>query len=213
MVLLDTTEARALIVLGDPKPRLLGQVAAMMSVLRQRIDVIVGTSTGVDALGKDFRSRWRVKHTLAIPEPNVMVASTARQTWITRNVAVDLGKSMSMSLIVSTRENWKATGRSHRPWIAVLRHLDHAIVLSPDTASVMALGYVRPILLVVPESNPVQMSKTVMPAAIATNAAEGLPARQTGVSGTVIVRTYPEDVSRFELRQDGVVLPTWAEKR
>jgi hypothetical protein len=52
---------------------------------------------------------------------------------------------------------------------------------------------------------------TLLPASIAVNSADDLAWTMKDPSSAVLVRIYPEDISRFELRDDGIALPTWAE--
>lgn len=211
IALLDTTKIRILFLLGTPDSELQEQIPGILTMLRQRIDIVVGASEAVDALGAPFRHRWRVSHTLVIPEADSTITPTNNRTWVTRDVVVDLGDGASIDIQATSRAGWNRTATPHALWAAALHSGRQKISLAPSAESLAALVDTGSSLLVVPDAQTGKPAADLEARIVATNGREDLTFPREGGLGAILVRTYPQDVARFELRPDGIALPAWHE--
>jgi hypothetical protein len=200
VILLDTTRLRVLILCGTPDEELRAQIPALLTMLRQRIDILVGTSAALDALGHEFWQRWRVSHSFVLADGVTAGQDTSTQTWITQAVGAELGDGVSIDFSLTTRDEWEATMEPRSLWAVTVRAGSSLVTLAPDMDSALVLSAPRSTLVA-----------TLLPASIAVNSEDDLTWPTEDPSGAVLVRIYPEDISRFELRDDGIALPTWAE--
>jgi hypothetical protein len=211
VILLDTTRLRVLILCGTPDGELQAQIPALLTMLRQRIDILVGTSAALDALGHEFWQRWRVSHSLVLADGGTAGQDTSTQTWITGAVGAELGDGVSIDFSLTTRDEWDVTMEPRSLWAVTVRAGWSVVTLAPDMDSALVLSAPGSTLVVVPQGNANRLMATLLPASIAVNSADDLTWPTEDPSGAVLVRIYPEDISRFELRDDGIALPTWAE--
>lgn len=210
IALLDTTGVRALLLLGAPENDLQLQIPGMLSLLRQRVDLLVGTSSAVDALGSRFRHRWRVSHTLAIPDANPPSARAIDRTWVTQDLQAGLGNGLSLDLRTTSRGGWNAGLAERTLWIATILFGQQRVVLAPNAESLMTQGTAGASLVIVPELS-LDRVAALGPSVIATNGRDDLALPQEGRPGVLLVRTYPQDIARFEFRREGLALPSWHE--
>lgn len=211
VALLDTTTARALILLGTPTEALLGQLPAMLTTLRQRIDVIIGGEWALEAPGAGFAGRWAVRHRLLVPATigGDHAPDSAHQTTVTRDIALELGRNVVVEIRVTPRQEWRTTDAgSGTVWCMTIRHAGNVIALGPDTTAAAELGPIQPSLAVAPGDEPDRLAATLQPASIAVNAA--YLEEYTDAGEVVRLRIFPEDVARVELHEDGLKLPPWA---
>jgi hypothetical protein len=85
------------------------------------------------------------------------------------------------------------------------------VALTPDSSSAEGLAADGAVLVVVPNADVERLLSTQAPAAIATNARDDLGVLEGEDTPAMLVRIYAEDIARFEIRADGIALPTWAE--
>jgi hypothetical protein len=211
VILLDTTRLRVLILCGTPDGELQAQIPALLTMLRQRIDILVGTSAALDAFGQEFWQRWRVSHSFVLANGMAAGKDTSTRTWITQAVGAELGDGVSIEFSVTMRDEWDVTMESRSLWAVTVRAGSSLVTLAPDMDSALVLSAPGPTLVVVPQGNVNRLMATLVLASIAVNPADDLTWPTEDSSGAVLVRIYPEDISRFELRDDGIALPTWAE--
>jgi hypothetical protein len=211
VALLDATAARALILLGPLSDALLDQLPAMLTTLRQRIDVVIGAEAVLGALGSGFAGRWAVQHRLLVPTTigGDHAPDSAHHTTVTRDITLELDPNLVVELRVTPRQEWRATDAgAGTVWCATIRHAGNVIVLAPDTTAAAELGPIRPSLAIAPGDDPEELATTLQPGSIAANAA--YLDEKADASKVVRLRIFPEDVARVELHVDGVRLPPWA---
>lgn len=211
IALLDTTKVRVLFLLGTPDSELREEIPGILTVLRQRIDIVVGSSDGVDALGAPFRERWRVRHTLVIPEGGSTVAPTVDSTGVTQDLNIDLGDGGSIDIQITSRGGWNRTATTHTLWVVALHSGQHKLTLAPTAESLAALVDGGSSLLILPDMRTGRSAAALQAHIIATNGRHDLTFPRESGRGAVLVRTYPHDVARFELHVDGIALPSWHE--
>jgi len=211
LVLIDSGKARALVFLGDPDDRLIERIPSIMTLFRQRIDVIVGTRPVMERRAFDLKSRWSIEHAVAVHSSAIPPSWAMPATVISDAASIDLGGEMTLRCTVGHRGEWLIGHESSStPWSARLTHPSGEVVLVPDAASLDALGPVDAPLIVMPEPAPghVQSWKTARALAINYDS----DAAEENTSPTVaITRTYPQDIARFTFGNDGIELPAWTE--
>lgn len=212
IVLLDTTEVRVLLLLGSPDDDLQSQIPGMLTILRQRVDVLVGASSSVNALGSRFRDRWQLAHTLAIAEPASLPVASGTLTTAGDDLTIDLGNGVSLDLHIAVKGAWNQTVNTHTLWATIISYGEHKIVLAPSGEALVELGATAPSLVLVPESSLVDIANTVGPGAIAMNSRDDLTHQIREPLGTVLVRIYPQDTARLEFSTSGLTLPAWHER-
>jgi hypothetical protein len=210
IALLDTTSVRVVIALGTPTDKLVDQIPALMTVLRQRIDLLVTHETVLPMLGPSFTSRWAVRHHLVIPEPvdGSDTPTPPDHTRVVSDLAVDLNNDFTLNLRVSPRNEWALqNGEARRLWSITLQHANTVILLAPDTSAAVATSDDRPSLVVTPGPDPDLLVGKLAPGGIAMNAGHLDDAQRP----TVVLRTHLDDIARIEFRDKRITLPPWAE--
>ncbi len=211
IVLLDTTEVRVLLLLGSPDNDLQSQIPGMLTMLRQRVDLLVGGASSVNALGSLFRDRWQLAHTLAIAEPTSAHVASGTLTTVSDDLTIDLGNGVSIDLRIAVRGAWNLTTNPHTLWAAIILHEEHKVVLAPSGEALVEMGATTPSLALVPKSSLVEITSILGPAAIAPNSRDGLTLQVQEPLDTLLVRIYPQDTARFEFSTSGLTLPSWHE--
>jgi hypothetical protein len=206
LALLDTGGVRTLVMLGPPTG-LLGGLSMLMTSMRQRIDLVVGTDAALVAAMGDVRSRWNVRHTFAIPDGSPVPYLDATTTRVSADLDVDVAATGLLSLRVSTRDTWRTEVPGWRLWAAMWEAHDYRVALAPDAQSARILVQPGPALIVVPQAEPDALLAAVPASALAINRDNDPPVPPDGVH---LVRIYPSDVAEFGLGAAGVTLPSWA---
>jgi hypothetical protein len=212
IVLLDNTEVRVLILLGTPDQDLQRQIPGMLTLMRQRVDLLVGSSSSVSTLGSRFRDRWGLAQALAIAEPTSAPIMSGTFTSVRENLQVNLGNGVSMDLRLASRGAWNRTMKPLTLWSALIRYGEHAIVLAPSGEALVETGVAAPSLALVPEYPLPHITRTLGPSAIATNSRDELTLQIQEPLNTVLIRIYPQVTARFEFSPSGLTLPTWHER-
>jgi hypothetical protein len=213
LVLLDTTNIRVLIVLGTPSSDLVDRVPAVMTVLRQRLDLVIAQESTVGSLGEAFTSRWAVRHHLIIPTSiaTSLLPDLPDRTRVMGDMSVDLANDCRLELRGSPRQEWFTAHEQepHGLWSVTLRQARNVVILAPDTSAAVATSTARPSLVVAPGADADLVLSKVAPGAIAMNADH-----LDGVKGSAaFLRTYLDEIARIGLREEGIMLPPWAEQR
>lgn len=211
IVLLDTSRTRVLILLGIPEDDLELQIPALLTMLRQRIDLVVGSISSIEALDQEFMQRWQVTTCLVFPESTETGPDGPFRTWITSDLAVDLGNGISLQLTSTMRGAWNAAAAPRNLWQVFVTNGQEEVSLTPNDASASALAPQAATLLITPRADPHQLLPVLYPAVIATNARDDLALPDNASREVSLVRTYPQDISRFELIPTGLRLPSWSE--
>lgn len=212
IVLLDTTGARALILLGEPSDRLVEQIPSLMTALRQRIDIVIGADAVLAGSAAGIGERWHARHQLVVPDRlgGTHPPDTAERTTVRSALSLDLGTGIRASIHISARGEWRAGDEGEgAAWAVLIAHGASRIALAPTAAGALVAGPNRPSLIVTPGDDIALIEEKLSPGAVAVNADALAPDKEA--SGFALLRTFPDDVARVELRADGVRLPGWAQ--
>lgn len=210
IAILDTLSVRVLIILGVPDQGLIDQIPALMTMMRQRIDIVIGMPTGLATLGTSFASRWNVGHTIAVPD-NLETSSgpnTSTRSTLTRSTALDLDGRVSLGIDIISRNGWNTLPQSLL-WSATIVHGSSFVLLGADDASLLATARERrPLLIVAPAITRSSIAIKLTPGSIAVNS-DAQQDSQNEPNAFAIVQTFPEDIARFVFKEEGIELPAW----
>jgi hypothetical protein len=215
VALLDTTGSRALVLLGTTPQELLDQVPAMLTILRQRIDLLIGDESNVDAIADHARDRWNVAHELVIPTilGGRRDPTSPRRTVVRGDLGIELDQGITASLTIAPRDEWKMASASEAAatrWALAVRRDGSEVVMGPAAEAVLLATAPRPSLVVSPGDDARLIAQKIRPGAIALNAS-AIDEARNALGEVATVRIFRDDVARFELNRDGVRLPAWAQ--
>lgn len=206
IALVDTIDLRVLILLGPVSDGLVDAIPMLLTMVRQRLDIVVGPAATIEHLPAGFTSRWRVAHTFVIPAAGAATPATRTQTSVVDDFRLEPGNGVELVIRRSTRADWQAHAETQQLWTVTTTFDEAALVFAPDMASVDVLAERGPAVLAVPKGEVGHIARRWSPAAIAVNARDELDA----APGTMLVRIHPGEVARFTIRDGQVALPPWA---
>lgn len=210
IVLIDSTAGRALILLGDPDDNLIDRLPAMMTMFRQRIDLIIGSHAVLATRAARLRDRWSIQYAISMQPTatgEVLAMPTIR---VTHNLAIGLGGGLTVVCTVGHRDEWSSTEpeRESSLWTLTVNHVGGASVIAPDVASIEATNPPGSLLTLVPDLPPSDASRRSPTMAFAVNH-DGVGNDDDIGVGRSLTRIYPEDIARFVLHREGIDLPAW----
>ncbi len=211
IALLDTSGARVLIMSGIPDDQLLEQVPALMTLFRQRVDILIGSPMTLDTVGRAFRDRWNVSIIAPVGTSSLARPRAPHEHPISSTTDLELADDVSIRVKVTPRNGWTNSDTGTSLWIAELATPTYRIVIAPDAGSLRVLAEPGPVLACIPEGNAAAIYRQVRPASIAMNdSSNGVELRNDDPRPT-IVRTYPADIAVFDFQANGLSMPSWAE--
>jgi len=205
VALIDTTRVRVLILLGPANADPIEIVPAMLTLVRQRLDIVIGSSTAIERLPAGFLSHWRTAHQFAIPTSDSPSPGSRLQTPVIEDYVIDLGDDAKLEIHRSTRDAWDTAKATQHLWLVTARFGSASLLLAPDSQSADVLAERGASLLAVPGGDAGHMSRLLSPASLAMNANDGL----SPLPGMPLVRIFPTDIARFTIKGGHVALPSW----
>lgn len=209
LALLDSGQARALILSGEPDDDLLERLPAVMTAFRQRIDVIIGGSPMLMARTAELARRWRIRHAIVISgsrdAPSLPISSTV----VSDARHLTLGTDMTLTLTIGHRHEWRSvtTSRSVPLWSINIEAHGGRVAITPDVTSFAAVPPERASLLVAPDMPGHELFARSPATAVAVNYDSSTI--NPPPEGTLVTRVYPRDISRFVFGETGLELPSW----
>jgi hypothetical protein len=210
IVLIDSTDVRALLLVGSPNPSLMECLPAMMTLFRQRVDLVIGSRSMLEAEAMALRDRWSLSHAISLQTALEPVALAMPATVVTDSLAIDLGAGLNLTVRIGHRDEWR-TGHPQRTeplWSVELMHAGGTIAIAPDVPSLEATGTGASSMLLMPEAPRHSVLRIHPTSALAVNYDSEL-SEDTVTDGMALTRIYPEDIARFVLTEDELQLPPW----
>lgn len=210
IALIDTSSARVLVMSGEPDDDLLDTLPAMLTVFRQRIDLIVASPEVLTQHAPKLRDRWRIRHAIALAGTSAQVPMAMPTTVVDSGVDVRLDDATNMMVRMGHRRGWIAgTGASSSAlWCLTLDTSAGNIAVVPNVASVAAIGPPPATLLIAPDAPAPELQGISPAAALAVNYDSDSIRTMPG-NGPALTRIYPVDVARFVIGEGGIELPEW----
>ncbi len=215
ILLIEHRTARILVLSGDFDKPLDMEVDHLLGLLRQHIDVVIGTEASLDRLPAGLLTRRSVSTTVALD------GSTASGT---SNSFLPLTDSISLTAgafnLVMHRlpvEEWSAVPSAKSSWIGQVAVGGLSVAIGPTLEILGLHGHPSTALAIAPRGDLGAVTRLVPAAAIVTNArsaARTLPQTSTGGNSrsTWLIRTYPADIAGFVVRNDRMQLPGWSQE-
>lgn len=186
----------------------------LMGILRQRLDVLVGTGSSFDLLDRSFADRRA--HPLRIQvDGSPALGQSGSYLTLADPLILKLG-ALSIEIVRIPQKEWDVDNPGAPIWLATISHRAATIAIAPDLGILARHGLPTSTLAIAPNGNLPQLAARLPAAAIVTNAdtASTLELAQSADLGkhgvTTIVRTYSQDIADFVLRDESIRLPEWA---
>lgn len=211
VVLVDSGTARALILAGEPEESLFEELPAMMTVFRQRIDLLIGGGPAIQSHVARLASRWRIRHALVmstgVDAPSLPIASTV----VSEAVDVELSTTVRGSVHIGHRNEWMAGAPAAQTplWAIRIASGRASITIAPDVRSYAAIAPAPASVLVAPHAPSTALLAVSPVGAMAVNY-DSHTIDPPALNGPVLTRVYPRDVARLVFDDDGIALPEWS---
>jgi hypothetical protein len=209
LTLLDSGLARALIISGEPDDDLFERLPAVMTVFRQRMDLIIGGSPILVARAKELADRWRARHAIVLSGSRSAPSLPMSSTVVSDVRQLSLGNEMSLQIRIGHRHEWRAatSSRSIPLWGISIHSQAARIAIAPDLASFLAVPPEPSSLLVAPDKPGQEMFTRGPAKAVAVNYDSST--LDPPPEGVFVTRIYPRDIARFVFGEEGLELPPW----
>lgn len=211
LILIDSSKARALVMVGHPDDQLLDALPAMMTVFRQRIDLIIGSQDALEQHAISIRDRWSIQHAIAFQEKSALPTLAMPTTVASNTVSIALGTDMSLNCLVGHRGEWSASGSGGGDplWAIHVTHPVAEISIAPSVGALEAAGTPPADVLIVPEPASTRPDRFGTSQAIAVNYDSDV-ADEEVPEGLRVTRVFPRDIARFVFEDDKLRLPPWS---
>lgn len=213
--LLLTSRTRVLILIGELKPDAISSIPMLLSAMRQRIDVVMGTAASVGLLAPDFHERWLVRRTLILPHraETAVPTSASDQT-------LYLPGDVRLTLSTSPRGYWLQSSADMDPtWANAITISRGRIVIAiaRDLETIANLAPLSTAVAIAPAGNIEHLTRhlAAVPAiCINADSARDQDVVPAGAGDTTqvtrsLVRIFHSDVAEFRLSHNGVTIPRW----
>ena len=216
VLLLDTRRFRTMIVIGVPSRELQASIASLMGVFRRRIDLLVGSRAGVEALGKTFVDRYNVARAIGLEDAFAPLDADPARREVPPELRAALPEGVELRIRVITAQAWDKQAHERRTWLIEIRRGTTVCCAGPDLDGVAMHGLAGLALTLAPVGSLTFSSRKLGRSAIAINAdsvQESDLGSSTDENAAYLVRIHPRDAAVFSFTNSGVRLPTWAEQR
>lgn len=210
VILIDSSSARVLMLSGEPDDELLEALPAIMTVFRQRVDLLVAPPRTLADRGIALRQRWRIRHAISLGKGHVPPPSALSTTSVQDTLEVSLDEETRLLLRIGYRDNWRAdvVGTGTSLWCATLDTPAGRITIAPDVPSIAAIGPPTSVLMIVPDAPAPEILARSPAAGLAVNY-DSNSLRTPPAPGPALTRIYPRDVARIVIAGDHLELPEW----
>jgi hypothetical protein len=212
IALVDSSSARALILLGEPDDRLIDQLPAMMTLFRQRIDLVIGSDTALAPSAADLNARWTTKQAIAFQSTTRASNPPIPTITVLTPISIDLDGHVTLVCSPGHRDEWLASSpqRTSPIWSIELRHSGSTIVFAPDALSLASATPASATMIVTPDAPSQATLRRTTASAWAVNH-DTVNEYFKPSDGVALTRIYPEDISRFVWDNSTIVSPPWTQ--
>lgn len=209
VAVIDAGAARFLVLVGEPGESLLRRLPAMLTVFRQRIDVLVGTSPALVSHAHTVARKWRVRHAIVVSDTSDAPSLLMPSTIVADGIDISVGEKVRMELRIGHRDQWRWREPGGMPmWSLRIMRGQSTVSIVPDVRSFAAIPPGPSALLIAPTAPPPEL-RAISPAnALAVNY-DSESIDPPPLDGVALARVYPQDIARFVLTDDGVEPPSW----
>lgn len=210
LALIDAGSVRAMIFIGEPDVALMERLPAMLTVFRQRIDIVIGSVFALVAQAGALSDRWKVRHAVAICPVNGSPSLSIPSTTVSDALDIALEERVTLEIRVGHREEWRTPDPGSGPplWSMHVRRDATAVSIVPDARSFAATLPGPSAVLIAPSAPSPEIRSKAPANSLAINFdSESIDPPPS--DGVALTRIFPRDIARFVLTDDGVELPAW----
>lgn len=214
IALLLASRTRVLILNGTLSQEAVSAIPLLLSVMRQRIDAVIGSSAALSFLPGGFSQRWLVRR--FIPTPTG--AETSSEMTIPDQVLCMPG-GVRVDISVSRRSAWAETpSRDDRSsgCLVTISGAGNIVAIAGDLETIADLGPSLTTVAIAPIGDIGQLARKLLVPTICVNAdqvrAQGVEFRSNEpdmLEARSLVKIFAEDVAEFCLLDDGITIPAW----
>jgi hypothetical protein len=215
ILLIEHRTARVLLLSGDFEQPLGTEIDHLLGLLRQHIDVIIGTQASLDRLPPGLRSRRSVSTTVAL-DGSASSGTSRSFVPLTDSLLVGAG-AFSITVRRLPLEEWTAARSAPPSWICQIAVGNLDVAIGPTLEILGENAHPTTALAIAPSGDLGSIIRLVPAAAIATNARSAEKALfSTGADGsdrtTWLIRTFPTEIAGFVVRNGRMQLPDWSQE-
>jgi len=212
LVLVDDAGSRALLLIGKFERSLGDDIDRILSVFRQRIDIVAGSTRALDTLPPGFFSRRRVRHVALLPDTESESAVDTPPT-AGHDREYRFG-AFRLAFGGATEGAWMGNAPNPAVWLAILSAQGCTVAIAPDTAILARHAPTNAVLAIAPTGDPVEVWAALPGVAVAINGSviEHIASRAAADDDRdhLLVRTFPQDIASFAFQDGRISLPEWA---
>jgi hypothetical protein len=216
ILLLLVSRIRILILTGDPPVDAMPSIPMLLSAMRQRIDVVIGTPASVGSLPTGFHERWLVRRTLIVPDDVQRLPPMPDSDQV-----LHLPDDVRLAVLTSPLGFWLGDSATAKPTMASLITISrgHSIIaIARDLETIARLTPPTTAVAIAPRGSIDHLARHLAVPAICINADvardQDIALAGTGETAEVtrfLVRIFREDVADLRLSDNGVTIPEWGQ--
>lgn len=214
IALLLAARTRVLILNGEPTPDALETIPMLLSVMRQRIDVVIGSSVGLALLPPDFRERWMVRRIIPVPdEGDIQTEKTVL------GQVLHLSNNLHVEVSASPRGFWARTSGDitrTATGIVTISCSESIITIGRNLETIADLGPSSTTVAIAPTGSIDYLARHLRVPTICINADQAREQKMDFRASHLVppamrslVRIFPLDVAEFALQEQGITVPAW----
>lgn len=206
-----TARARVLILAGDMTTEGVQGIPLLMSAMRQRIDVVIGSPPCLQVLPHGFHQRWRVQRTILLSadtDASALASASDHDLFLPGDLRLTTSSFPS--------GHWTDGGTLGGASIVTVSLGSVAIAMGPDLETLSRLVPSSVTVVIAPTGSIQECMRYLATPVIGINAGvardqEIEPSGDRGKDQDTrsLVRVFPEDVAEFRLSPAGVTIPGW----
>ncbi|MDQ3655988.1 MAG: hypothetical protein M3457_13040 [Chloroflexota bacterium] len=210
VLLLEHGTNRIIILVGAFKESPEPAIDMLCGLLRQHIDVVVGSGEALGLLSSSFRAR-RAVTTFVDTNGSPSHASSRRYVSLSDAVQLRAG-ALHVEVAPLPDGQWKNKQSKGQPWIVHVTIGDLTIAIGPTLDVIADSGHIDAALAIAPEGDVARLWRTIPGIAVATNSRDSLERLDEDASAADtmrLVRTFDRDIAAFVVRDGRIQLPDW----
>ncbi|MDQ3540754.1 MAG: hypothetical protein M3440_08715 [Chloroflexota bacterium] len=214
IALLLAARTRVLILTGALTQDAMAAIPMLLSVMRQRIDVVIDSSASLASLPDGFRQRWMVRRIIPLADDG---ASSTEMTSLDQVLYIP--GALRVNVSASPRGFWtERSGGSDRTatGLVTISAGGSIIAIARNLETIADLGPALTTLAIAPVGSIDRVARRLRVPTICINADQVRDQKiDFGGGGLVasgarsLVRVFPQDVAEFRLLEDGIAIPAW----
>lgn len=210
VLLIEHGTSRILMLIGTFEESPDREIDLLCGLLRQHIDVVVGSGEALGSLSSTFRNRRSVR-TIVQLDGSEAIASSPAFVPLAEPVQLRAGV-LGVRLDPLSEGRWKTGSPGVSHWIAHLTAGDLIVAIGPSLDVIANHGRAHSTLAIAPVGDIARVWSVIPGITIASNTRDSLATLGAGLSSRVqtrLVRTFRRDIAAFRLKDNRIELPDW----